>query len=242
MSSIYRKPSFTGLGLNFLSFCPYLYKINTVKTLLNRAYKICSSYVSFNRELQFLSEFFKRNAYPDFNFDRILRRFLNEIFSPKPVVLTAPKEKKYIKLPYLGHISFNIRKQLQKILKKTFPQIDFHFVFTNPLTIGSFLKPHIPRRLDITSCVVYLFECSSCNARYIGSTSRSLANRISNHMGVSERTRFPLSNPMYSAIREHAHEYDHPFTHSDFGILISSFSRADLLILESLFILKMKFI
>ena len=240
VSSIYRKPSFTGLGLKFLSFCPYLYKINTVKTLLSRAYKICSSYVSFSRELQFLSDFFKRNAYPDFIFDGILRRFLNEIFSPKPVILTAPKEKKYIKLPYLGNISFNIRKQLKNILRKSFPQIDFHFVFTNSLTIGSFLKPHMPRRLNITSCVVYLFECSSCNARYIGSTSRSLANRISNHIGVSERTRYPLSNPMYSAIREHSHAHDHPFTHSDFKVLISSFSRADLLILESLFISKMK--
>ena len=190
--------------------------------------------------MQSLRGFFVWNAYPNFIFDRILRRFLNDRFLPKPAVLTVPKDKKYIKLPYLGHISFNIRKQLQISLKKSFPQIDFHFVFTNQFTIGSVLKQHVPKSFDITSCIVYLFKCSSCNARYVGSSARSLSSRISNHLGVSERTGYPLSNPMYSAIRDHSHEHDHPFTHRDFEVLISAFSRSDLLILESLFISKMK--
>ena len=33
-TSVYRKPSFTGLGTNYLSLIPRLFKINAIKTLL----------------------------------------------------------------------------------------------------------------------------------------------------------------------------------------------------------------
>ena len=42
--SVYRKPTNTGLGISFFSYCPMKYKINSIKTLISRAYKICSSY------------------------------------------------------------------------------------------------------------------------------------------------------------------------------------------------------
>ena len=45
---VYRKPTFTDLGLNFLSFTPVLFKTNCIKTLLNRAYETCSTYFSLN--------------------------------------------------------------------------------------------------------------------------------------------------------------------------------------------------
>ena len=34
-SSIYRKPTFTGLALNFYSYCPIKFKINAIKTLVH---------------------------------------------------------------------------------------------------------------------------------------------------------------------------------------------------------------
>ena len=33
-STVYRKPTYTGLGLNYLSFVPYIFKLNSIKTLL----------------------------------------------------------------------------------------------------------------------------------------------------------------------------------------------------------------
>ena len=45
-SSVYRKPTFTGLTMNFNSFAPFLYKINLIKTLIHRSYSICSSYIN----------------------------------------------------------------------------------------------------------------------------------------------------------------------------------------------------
>ena len=33
-TSIYRKSTFTGLGLNFHSFTPFIYKLNSIKTII----------------------------------------------------------------------------------------------------------------------------------------------------------------------------------------------------------------
>ena len=65
-TSVYRKPTFTGLSTNYLSFSPSLFKINSVKTLINRAYNICSSYFSFDLEMKFLLNFFYRKWFPFF--------------------------------------------------------------------------------------------------------------------------------------------------------------------------------
>ena len=240
ISSTYRKPTFTGLGLNYLSHSSFIFKVNSIKTLINRAYNVCSNFLLFDKEVKFLQHFFECNGFPSFLFNKILRNFLNNKFSPNKSVATVPKDKRYIKLPYLGHISFGLRKQLNNILKESFPQIDFRFIFTNQFTIGSVLKKIKPKPFDLTSGAVYLFKCPRCQARYVGSTSQWLQHRIANHKGVSIRTGYPLSNPMYSAIREHSEAEDHCFTHQDFEILTTSSFRTDLVILESLYIAKMK--
>ena len=63
-SSTYRKPTFTGLGLNFLSCTPMLYKINTIKALIYRAYNLNSTFTLFHKEITFLLNYFKSNNFP----------------------------------------------------------------------------------------------------------------------------------------------------------------------------------
>ena len=237
-TSVYRKPTFTGLGLNYLSFTPLLYKINCIKTLMNRAYETCSNYFSLDREIQFLHDFFEKNSFPSHVFYKIVNAFLEKKIVPSIPKLTVPKDLKYIKLPYMGRLSFDIRKELQKTLRNAFPQIQFRFIFTNPMTIGSYLKKRDSLPSAMCSCVIYEFKCSSCGARYQGSTSRWLSHRIQEHRGVSVRTGVPLSRPSPSAIRDHSHQHDHPFTHQDFKILTKVQNRLDLSITESLYIHK----
>ena len=209
-------------------------------TLINRAYNVCSGFILFDREIKFLENFFILNGFPCNIFYNCLKKFLNRKFTPKPIVHTASKEVKYIKLPYLGKLSYNIRKQLNNLLKESFPQIHFRFVFSNNFTINSLIKRTEKKNLDLASRVVYLFTCSSCSARYIGSTMRWMQHRYRNHRGVSTRTGQPLTKPEFSAIRDHSLEQDHVFTYRDFKILNSANFRSDLLILESLYISKMK--
>ena len=140
----------------------------------------------------------------------------------------------------MGTISFDLRKSLNIFLKNAYPQVSFHFTFFNTNTIGNFLKQKAKCNPELCSNVVYLFTCPSCQARYVGQTSRWLRDRICEHKGKSIRTGLQLSRPSFSAIREHSHHHDHPFSTSDFNILTSLPNRLDLIIAESLLIHTMK--
>jgi len=239
-TSIYRKPTFTGLGLHFLSNIPYIYKINSIKTLITRAYNLCSNWSSFHDEMNFLKDFFVRNGYPLYLFDKMTKTFLCKKFSNQPTVSTANRDHRYVKLPFMGKLSFEIRKQLKMLLQNNYPQIKFTFVFSNNNSIANFLKQPTKCHTNLCSNVVYLFTCPDCQVRYVGSTSRWLHHRILEHKGLSFRTGLPLSRPSFSAIREHSHKHSHPFSKTDFHILASHSSRQDLIISESLLIRKMK--
>ena len=57
VTSVYRKPTFTGLFTNFESFLPIIYKKGLIFTLLFRYFNICSSYRIFQKELSKLKGF-----------------------------------------------------------------------------------------------------------------------------------------------------------------------------------------
>ena len=156
------------------------------------------------------------------------------------MVATVEKDVKYIRLPYMGTISFDVRKKLQKILVNSFPQVDFKFTFVNTFTVGSILKARSPVNDDLRSNITYIFTCAHCGMRYLGSTTRWFRHRYMEHLGRSFRTGYPLSKPSFSAIRQHSLENDHPFTNRDFKILTCAQNRLELIISESLLIRAMK--
>lgn len=65
---------------------------------------------------------------------------------------------------------------------------------------------------------VYLFKCSDCGIRYVGSSIRNMKVRIYEHKGFSFRTNRVLSNPVFSEIREHSNDYDHVVKGDNFRI------------------------
>ena len=74
--SIYRKPTYTNLGVNFLSACYMKYKMNTFNTFFYRAFKLTSNYANFHKEITFLEGFFKTNGFhPNLFFWRITKVF-----------------------------------------------------------------------------------------------------------------------------------------------------------------------
>lgn len=88
-----RKLTFTGLGLHFLSYIPYIYNINSLKTLINRAYNICSMWVNFRTKAIYLKDNLTSNGYPSRLFHNALNNFLYQKLSYKPAVTTVEKDK-----------------------------------------------------------------------------------------------------------------------------------------------------
>ena len=90
-----------GLGSNFYSFCFYNFKINSVLTLLHRAFTITSDWQLFHKEIEFLSNYFKQNCYATKVFYNRVKAFLNKKMSSKCKPCTVPKLDLYASVPFL---------------------------------------------------------------------------------------------------------------------------------------------
>ena len=64
-TSVYRKPTFSGIYTHFDSFLPSSNKIGLLHTLLYRCFRICSDWTKFHLELVKLIDVFKSNGYPE---------------------------------------------------------------------------------------------------------------------------------------------------------------------------------
>ena len=234
ITSVYRKPSFTGLMTKFSSFIPVSYKRKLISTLVSRAYHICSNYSLFHQKLQHLKQIMCQNGFAWEFTERYIGHFLNKLFASKPQSYLVKKKDVYFSIDFVGKRSFSLKKKLTRKFQEFYPQVNIRVVFRAGWTIRSFLrfKDSIPKELQAS--VVYEYKCHRCNATYIGKTKRHLRVRIFEHLGRSIRTKRPVSKPVYSAIRDHAHEEDHPILRESFKILASRRTDKELLICESL--------
>ena len=230
------------------SYTCKLFKINTIQTLLTRAYSLCSKFNKLQEEFNFLRNLFVKNRFPRYLFVKILIGFLETKMNPPQhyrnfhqhhaLVHTVNKKQVYIKLSYSGNMSFVFRKQLKWLLESNYNHISFKFIFTNNFRIRNLFsyKDHIVDKLK--SRVIYEYTCSSCNARYIGSTERHFFSRIQEHLGNSIYTFRPLTNPSFSAIRSHSQEKDHVVSCKNFKIIDTAIDGQTLLLKESMYIKK----
>ena len=61
-TSVYRKPTFSGVFTHYESYLDQTYKKPLIDTLLFRCLSICSDYTSFHWEVQNLREIIKKKA------------------------------------------------------------------------------------------------------------------------------------------------------------------------------------
>ena len=64
-TTVYRKPTDTGLLLHYHSHVDARYKRSLLNTMLNRAFKLSSTWKFFHEECERLKEIFSRLRYPD---------------------------------------------------------------------------------------------------------------------------------------------------------------------------------
>ena len=89
--SVYRKPTFSGVFTHYESYIDQSYKKSLIFTLLSRCYSVCSDYTIFHLEVEELREILKKNSNPSGIIEVSIRTFLNRLYVPKQVYLTAQK-------------------------------------------------------------------------------------------------------------------------------------------------------
>ena len=195
-TSVFRKPSFSGLTLSYFSFCCKQFKTNSIATLFHRAYNISSNLLYFSVEAEFVRNLFFSNGYPLSLIQSIFTKFMSSKTDPQDPVLTAPKKPAYFVIPYFGHKSVSLKIDLTNLISEYFPHIEPKLILVNSFSIGSFFPFKDAPPKCLRSCVIYKFRCvQPCTSAYVGSTLRLLGTRIAEHRGLSIRTGQPLLHP-----------------------------------------------
>ena len=248
ITSVYRKPTFSGQGISFFSFTPFLFKLNAIKTLVFRSYSICSNYHDMHKEFKFLKDFFVSNGFPANLILSVIKHFLDRRINNTTTTTTtttvpdeATEHIKYISLPFFGPQSEKLKNEILSLFNKYCSHFTIKVILSNNFKIGSFFNYKDKLPLCSRSSVVYKFNCSLCGTTYVGSTSRTLCLRTAEHKGISCRTGRPLTAPPHSAIRLHCEQvHNVPVKADNFSILDSTQNTVSLRILESLYIQKLK--
>ena len=240
MTTIYRKPTFTGVYLNWMSLTAKSYKIGLIKCLLNRAWKICSNYELFHLEVLKTKAILRKNEYPCSVIDKEIKKFMNRKY-PDASAKVGPaedsnlnKNKIYLVLPYFNNKMDDFSKRLTDLVFKYYPSLDFRLMFSCPASLSNRFSFKDKTPVLLQSLVVYRIGCQDCKDFYIGKTARCLIRRIAEHKnGIGK-------GDYQSALYKHALENKHTIDYEGIEILDKANSDHKLLLKEMLYINKLK--
>ena len=140
-----------------------------------------------------LIDVFKSNGYPDNFIKNCFKTFLDNKHRIQEKVTTVLKKPLPLNLPYLGPLSLQTKTKLRKSLKGILNCCKMHIAFKsqNKLANAFHVKDCIPK--ELTSGVVYKFQCGLCNESYYGECVRCLNTRTGEHNRISPLTKKKLS-------------------------------------------------
>ena len=187
-TKVYRKPTNTGVVINYNYTAPLKLKRSLIKCFLTRAYRLSSNIEAFNSEITAITTILINNAYPRQLIERVIQEFKSHHWiddnnckrssgnsSNKP-----PKDNTtYFTIPYVGKPSIRFQRKLEHNFWESGLEVKTAYKTTK---IGSYfsLKTRTPHLFKAN--VVYEFKCSRDeNITYIGESKRQLYQRIREH-------------------------------------------------------------
>ena len=164
---------------------------------------------------------------------------MDNIHVVKETTLTVKMKLLVLVFPYLSSISLQTKTKMKKPLKNILNCCKLQIEFKNKTRLSSnfHFKDRIPN--DLTSGVVYKFQCGLCNESYYGECMRHLNVRIGEHIGISPLTRKQVK-PKNSSVADHLLLCNHSASYDDFSILTRENKKFLLELKESLLIMRDK--
>ena len=186
-TTIYRKPTFTGLMTNWNSFVPFSYKKASVVSMIQRALSVCSTYSLLDIELNKVRYYCQLNGYPRGFVDTLigigLTKYLNRNNNDQsdlPVAGCA-KQRLFVEVPYIGNHTESIKKKIQHLTGSIRPDLDVRFVAKPPRAVQTFFPTKDPVPKHLQSNTVYATTCKECGDTYVGMTKRQTVTRLCEH-------------------------------------------------------------
>ena len=134
LTSIYRKPTFTGQYIRWNSFSPKTRKISLIKTLVHRALMICSK-TKLAPELDKIKQLLIDNGYPA----DVLLSCINQKLANFVAEKTFGPEKcpAYLKLLWIGNVSSKFENQINKAISSCLYAVKPRMVFNTRVVLPS---------------------------------------------------------------------------------------------------------
>ena len=182
-TKVYVKPTNSGLLLHYQSHVDHRYKKGLLRTMLDRAHRLSSSWIHFSDECDRLKTVFSRLKYPKHLVNSTIKSFVDSKVCDQQQPLSPSQETDdtiRVVLPFNDQISADIvRKQLKDLSLKVHTTIQPVFVsrkIEQELSVKETKPPIVNQQ-----CVVYGFQCDLCDAGYVGYTRGHLHNRVKGH-------------------------------------------------------------
>ena len=207
-TSLYRKPTFSGLYTNFFSYISEKYKKGLLFSILFRIFTFTVDWNKFHTEVEFLKGIFRKNSYPDHFIDKCIRLFLDKRLTV--VQLEKQKHDLKISLPFMGKYSNELKKRISRSASKFLGSNKISITWNSPRKLRNLFtfKDKLP--MLFRTNILYRFTCNGCNSIYIGKTKRHFLVRAYEHLGLSLRTgnafTYNPNNTNNTGILDHVHQ------------------------------------
>ena len=167
-TSVYGKPTFSGVFTNFGSFIAKSYKWNFLFTLLHRAFKLCSNFQLFNQESGKVKTIIENNGYPKSFVDFYIKKYLDKVFIKEELVRKASKKEVIFVLLFIGKKSLQLGTRLVNSIENV--NCKLKVVFQSPCKLNSLFPYKDSPKKKIRSDIVYRYTCSNCKVKTYGKT------------------------------------------------------------------------
>ena len=154
ITSVYRKPTFTGQYIRWDSFGPSKRKKNLISPLAHRALRICSKNL-LQQELENIRVILRDNDYPESIIDRGIS---NKLARFQSLLKFGPNKcPVYLKLPWIGNISLKFENKIKFFDKHCFRAVEPRVLFSTRKIFPSIHKDAVPSIQQ--SMVMYEYVC-----------------------------------------------------------------------------------
>ena len=194
-TKVFVKPTNSGLLLHYHSHVDNRYKRGLLTTMLDRAYRLSSSWSYFTEECERLKSVFSKLKYPKHLVDSTVKTFLNLKVADQPPLLSksTTENTTRVVIPFKDQESANIVKTQLKDLSVKLQTI-VQPVFTSRKIAQEFPTSEPKPQLIDQQCVVYNFKCDQCDASYVGYTRGYLFARVDGHRSKTSSVRKHYDN------------------------------------------------
>ena len=225
-TSVYRKPTYSGLYMKWDSFVPKQFKRGLVFGLISRAWKLCSNHKIVHDEFCFIKDVLVANGYPVSFIDSCINQFLTRHFSTSQTsepIFGPIKKRVVISLPFYGPNSTKLKRQLYRFIGAVVPCVELRVVFKPVQKLSTLSKLKSPIDVLCKSNVIYKVQCTDCDSFYVGKTKRVLKQRLDEH-----------KTDDHSAVLRHSRDTGHCIAFEEPSIIASDSDELRLYIKESL--------